>query len=129
MLRSFFSPPTHTCGALSAFDIGKNVLLCGWLQKIRWRFAILKDTHGSTQLFLNQPNILKNVPLHSFIAVNGTVQLRPKSAQTTGEIDVLVDTITVLNPAIPLPFDPNDDRNLASPLFTSSSPSQSSLGK
>ncbi|TFK43163.1 hypothetical protein BDQ12DRAFT_674504 [Crucibulum laeve] len=84
-------------------------------------FFPLKDSFGTTQLILNHADIspdlaiLSNVPVESNVLIEGTVLLRPSSAKrpgATGEIDVLVDKFTVLNPADTLPFVPSNPHNL-----------------
>ncbi|KAF8164981.1 tRNA synthetases class II-domain-containing protein [Crassisporium funariophilum] len=116
---------THTCGSLSAGDAGSRVILTGWLLPERkgksMSFFHLKDTYGMTQLIANHNDDssswseLSQIPVESVILIEGVVLLRPQNARipgNTGAIDVQVDKVTLLNPAVDLPFLPSDPHNL-----------------
>jgi aspartyl-tRNA synthetase len=113
---------THTCGALRATHAGQRVTLIGWAFRRRDHggliFVDLRDREGITQLVFN-PTI--DAGAHSaasavrpefVLAVDGVVQPRPAGtanpALPTGEIEVLVHRLAVLNESKPLPF-PLDD--------------------
>lgn len=99
---------THTCGDLVAGDVGKRVVLCGWVNKVRdlggLHFVDLRDKYGLTQLsfaeYGGDLEILKTCSLESTVMAGGVVQARPDSAvnknMATGEVEVLVDKIKVL---------------------------------
>ncbi|KAJ7047588.1 tRNA synthetases class II-domain-containing protein [Mycena alexandri] len=123
-----FPKRTHTCGALTAADVGSRVVLTGWLLPERkggklLSFFPLKDSLGTTQLVVNQPEdapnqpSLSDVPVESSVLIEGTVLARPPSAKRsgpTGDIDVRVDNFILLNPAdANLPFLPSNFRNVA----------------
>ncbi|KAJ7068069.1 tRNA synthetases class II-domain-containing protein [Mycena amicta] len=117
-----FPKRTHSCGALSAADIGARVVLTGWLLPERkggknLSFFPLRDSLGTTQLVVNNQPSLSDVPVESTVLVQGTVAARPPAARRpgpTGEIDVLVDKFILLNPAdANLPFYPSTARTLA----------------
>ncbi|KAF7313620.1 AA-TRNA-LIGASE-II domain-containing protein [Mycena chlorophos] len=117
-----FPARTHSCGALSAADIGAKVVLSGWLLPERkggkhLSFFPLRDSRGTTQLVANNQPSLSAVPVESTVLVQGTVVARPPNARRpgpTGEIDVLVDDFILLNPAdANLPFYPSTARTLA----------------
>ncbi|KAF8640125.1 hypothetical protein AX17_001361 [Amanita inopinata Kibby_2008] len=86
-------------------------------------FFPLKDSYGTTQLVVHHshshphlPHQLATVPVESAVLIQGTVLLRPENARRpgpTGQIDVQVDSFTLLNPAIDLPFLPSNTYNLA----------------
>jgi len=98
---------THTCGELRITDNGKNVTLAGWVQKARklggMTFIDLRDRYGITQLVTNDD---PGVGREWVIQVDGTVVEREsKNAKMpTGEIEVQVKNITVLNKAVTPPF-------------------------
>ncbi|KAJ7781480.1 tRNA synthetases class II-domain-containing protein [Mycena metata] len=123
-----FPNRTHTCGALTAADVGSRVVLTGWLLPERkggklLSFFPLKDSLGTTQLVVNHPEdapnqpSLADVPVESSVLIEGTVLARPPSAKRsgpTGDIDVQVDNFILLNPAdANLPFLPSNFRNVA----------------
>ncbi|KAJ6516116.1 tRNA synthetases class II-domain-containing protein, partial [Mycena sanguinolenta] len=123
-----FPKRTHSCGALSAADVGSRVVLTGWLLPERkggklLSFFPLKDSLGTTQLVVNHPEVVANqpslsdVPVESTVLIEGTVQVRPQAARRsgpTGDIDVLVDNFILLNPAdANLPFFPSTSRSVA----------------
>lgn len=100
---------THHCGELRTSDIGKNVIICGWVNKYRnlgsLHFIDVRDKFGVTQLgFVNfKGNIddLKKCSLESVILAKGVVQVRPNEAKNaemaTGEIEVQVEELTLLS--------------------------------
>jgi aspartyl-tRNA synthetase len=100
---------THHCGELKSSDIGKTVVLCGWVNKYRnlgsLHFIDLRDKFGLTQLgFVNfKGNLeeLKKCSLESVIMAKGIVCARPTDAQNaqleTGTIEVQVEELTLLS--------------------------------
>lgn len=106
---------THTCGELDKKHAGKGVVLCGWVDSIRVHgkigFINIKDKYGVTQLFLNENTSKKaaSIKKESVIVVNGKVKARPdkliNKEMATGEIEVVVSDIAVLNESEPLPID------------------------
>lgn len=112
----------HTCGELNAAHIGKEVKLSGWVQKVRDKGFIcwvdLRDRYGITQLIFDADRsdaaiveTAKNLGRESVISISGTVLQRdaanPKMA--TGEIEILVSTLEVLNPSKTPPFTIEDE--------------------
>jgi aspartyl-tRNA synthetase len=107
---------TDTCGALRPADVGRRVLLMGWVHRRRDLggviFIHLRDREGVTQLvfFESSPAHARAEELRSeyVAAVEGTVALR--TAETinpnlpTGEVEVVVDTIWILNESRTPPF-------------------------
>ncbi|KAH0839690.1 tRNA synthetases class II-domain-containing protein [Lanmaoa asiatica] len=119
---------THSCSELTAAHVGVNVVLAGWLLPERkisnvLSFFPIKDASGTTQLVVRRnlndhadlPS-LSDVPVESSILIRGRVSERPnkdRRPSNTGDIEVQVDSFTVLNPASPtLPFYPSDDQTL-----------------
>ncbi|MBP5709347.1 MAG: aspartate--tRNA ligase, partial [Bacteroidales bacterium] len=112
---------TNTCGELTLADKGKRVKLCGWIQKSRdlggMTFIDIRDRYGLTQLVFNMdtnPALCeqaRKLGREYVIQVTGTVAERsnknPKLA--TGDIEIEVENITVLNPSEVPPFTIEDD--------------------
>ncbi len=114
---------THTCGQLRAGDEGKTAILMGWVHRRRdlggVLFMHLRDREGITQLVFRQdadPQVLaraSEVRSEYVIAVQGTVIKR--SAETvnpnlnTGEVEVAVAKIWILNESRTPPFPMEDD--------------------
>ncbi|MFM6954338.1 MAG: aspartate--tRNA ligase [Sphingobacteriaceae bacterium] len=107
---------THTCGELTLADLGKEISLCGWVQKSRdlggMTFVDIRDRYGITQLAFNTDD---NAELRAkarelgrefVINVQGTVIERSSKNLKipTGEIEISVSAITILNPAKLPPF-------------------------
>ena len=118
---------THTCGALRASDIGKEVLLAGWVANHRdfggMLFIDLRDRHGITQLRFgddNPPEVLaraQEIGDEWCICVRGTVAHRGEGNVSprfrtgelpTGEIEVRVAELDVLSQSPPPPFEISD---------------------
>jgi aspartyl-tRNA synthetase len=110
---------THNCGQLRLEDGGKQVTLAGWVQSYRDHgnlvFFDLRDREGLTQLVFNpesQPDVHKlarTVRCEWVVAARGKVRPRgegldnPKLA--TGQIEVLIEELQILNAAKTPPFD------------------------
>ncbi|WP_177730347.1 aspartate--tRNA ligase [Flavobacterium inviolabile] len=113
---------SHNCGALRASDISKEVTLAGWVQKTRDKgFMIwvdLRDRYGITQLIFdaNRTNTdvfekAKTLGREFVIQVKGTViERESKNANIpTGDIEILVSELNILNAAITPPFTIEDE--------------------
>ena len=113
---------THTCGALRAEDVGADVVLLGWVHRVRdlggVLFIDLRDRAGLTQVVFDRDDAetmakAKRLRSEYVIGVQGRVQRRspdtinPKVA--TGEIEVMVRHLTLLNEAKTPPFPIADD--------------------
>ncbi|HET6597855.1 MAG TPA: aspartate--tRNA ligase [Anaerolineales bacterium] len=109
---------THTCGELRATHANQQVTLAGWVHRRRDHggviFLDLRDRYGIVQVTVN-PNLSKetleavsNVRMEWVLQVTGTVQERPAGMQNpkmqTGEVEVIAQSIEVLNRAKTLPF-------------------------
>jgi aspartyl-tRNA synthetase len=107
---------THTCGALRASDIGKEVRLSGWCHRIRDHggvlFIDLRDHYGLTQVVVDpdSPSFKDAEKLRSewVVRIDGKVRRRPAGTENpdlpTGAIEVYVSAIEVLGPAGELPM-------------------------
>jgi aspartyl-tRNA synthetase len=111
---------THTCGELRASHVGQSVTLCGWVDTYRDHqgvlFLDLRDRYGKAQVVISPESGPENVELSKsvrcewVIQVVGKVAKRPEGAANpkleTGEIEVRVEKLTILNRAVTPPFLP-----------------------
>ena len=71
---------THTCNELTINDLGKDVVLSGFVGSIRDHggvlFIDLRDSEGVTQVVVHNENLLKGVSKESVIKVNGKVIMK-----------------------------------------------------
>jgi aspartyl-tRNA synthetase len=109
---------TNSCGTLRSEDVGKNVVLMGWVARRRdfgpLTFVDLRDRDGITQVVFNEETApeaharAKELRGEYVIAVTGEVVLREESQRNpklaTGEIEVQARELRVLNDARTLPF-------------------------
>jgi aspartyl-tRNA synthetase len=107
---------THTCGELAAADVGRDVVLLGWVHRVRdlgsLVFVDLRDRHGITQVVVRDNDALVNAAerLRSeyVVAVLGRVERRaPETINPkvkTGEVEVKASEIRLLNDAKTPPF-------------------------
>ena len=113
---------SHNCGQLNASHINQEVTLAGWVQKSRNKgFMIwvdLRDRYGITQLIFDEQRTQKEVlelattlGREFVIQVKGTVIERESknAAMATGDIEILVSELTVLNASITPPFTIEDE--------------------
>lgn len=110
---------THTCGELNLTSIGNQVTLAGWVQTVRKFGAItfvdLRDRYGITQLLFNE-ELTKTLDINPLgrefvIQATGKVSERTNknSKIATGEIEILVSDLTILNKSAVPPFTIQDD--------------------
>jgi aspartyl-tRNA synthetase len=118
-----FKRRTHTCGELRTKDVGKAVVLNGWVDRRRDLggviFIGLRDRYGITQVvFDSEQNesahqIGKELRNEFVVSVEGTVRKKPDdqivSNMDTGEIDVVVESVAILNEAETPPFPIKDN--------------------
>ncbi|HNW97609.1 MAG TPA: aspartate--tRNA ligase [Bacteroidales bacterium] len=112
---------THTCGELTIKNVGTKVTLCGWIQKSRdlggMTFIDLRDRYGITQLAFNMDTHAalcekaRAMGREFVIKANGTVIERSSKNLKipTGEIEILVDELEVLNESKTPPFTIEDN--------------------
>lgn len=109
---------THTCGELRKEDIGKEVILAGWVNRIRDHggivFIDLRDRFGMTQILLDPGNREMSTESAKIrpeyvIQVEGVVRARPEGLVNpklpTGEIEVEVKKLKILSSAELPPFE------------------------
>ncbi|MGB2868010.1 MAG: aspartate--tRNA ligase [Bacteroidota bacterium] len=118
MTPTTYRKRTHTCGDLRMGDIGKSVTLSGWVDVRRDLggviFVDLRDRYGKTQVvFAPQHHeqtyeSAKALRSEYVVVVSGTVVKRPQGTENkdllTGEIDVDVTELSILNKAETPPF-------------------------
>ena len=107
---------THNCGELRLSEVGQSVTLCGWVQRTRkmggMTFVDLRDRYGITQLVFNEETDAalcaqaNKLGREYVIQVTGTVNERyaKNDKMPTGDIELLVDTLSVLNSSEVPPF-------------------------
>ena len=113
---------SHSCGELNASHINTEVTLAGWVQKSRdkgfMNWVDLRDRYGITQLIFDESRSEKSVfekaktlGREFVIQVKGTVIEREAKNKNipTGEIEILVTEMTILNEAITPPFTIEDE--------------------
>ena len=103
---------THTNGELTAANIGETVTLTGWVARRRDHggvaFVDLRDRAGVTQCVFHNEDDFEHLRNEYVLRVTGQVTKRPEGNENpnlaTGEIEVEVSAVEVLNTAAPLPF-------------------------
>jgi aspartyl-tRNA synthetase len=117
---------THRCGELNKAHVGQTVVLNGWVQRRRDHgivmFIDLRDRTGITQVVFNaERNASVHQAAHTLrsecvVSVTGQVMARPAESRNpnlpTGDIEVFVDTVDVLNEAKTPPFVIEDDADV-----------------
>lgn len=112
---------THTCGALTINDLGKEVILSGWVQKSRdlggMTFIDVRDRYGITQLVFNMEENeglckqARSLGREYVVQVKGTVIERSNKnlKMPTGEVEIKVSELEILNEAKVPPFMIDDE--------------------
>lgn len=122
---------THTCGELRKSDAGKKVILNGWVQSYRNHggliFLDLRDRYGLTQIVF-KPDMLDEETMQTashlraefVISIEGEVIARPSGMENqelpTGEIEVVVKSLTLLNESLTPPFEIEEETNASEEL-------------
>ena len=119
MLDARYSMRSHVCGALSTKDIGERVSLAGWVAKRRDHggliFVDLRDRTGIVQCVFDPDDsgaafvTAEQVRPEWVVALEGTVRHRPEGTENpnmaTGQVEVVIDSATVLNRSETPPFE------------------------
>jgi aspartyl-tRNA synthetase len=113
---------SHNCGELNASHINTEVTLSGWVQKSRdkgfMNWVDLRDRYGITQLIFDEGRseksvfeLAKTLGREFVIQVKGTVIEREAKNKnmTTGDIEILVTELNILNAALTPPFTIEDE--------------------
>ena len=122
-IKMKFKRRTHTCGELKPTNADEKVVLNGWVNRKRDLggviFIELRDRYGVTQVIIEPEHnpeahqIGKELRNEFVVSIEGTVRQRPDDQinkdVTTGEIDVIVDKLVILNEAETPPFSIKDE--------------------
>lgn len=113
---------SHNCGELNASNINTEITLAGWVQKSRdkgfMNWVDLRDRYGITQLIFDESRtdktvfeLAKTLGREFVIQIKGTVIEREAKNKNipTGEIEILVSELTILNAALTPPFTIEDE--------------------
>ncbi|MBS1658708.1 MAG: aspartate--tRNA ligase [Bacteroidetes bacterium] len=112
---------THTCGELRISDAGKSLTLAGWVQRIRnfggMNFIDLRDRYGITQLVFNPQHNKELTEKSAALGREFVIQVKGKCVERsnknkelpTGDIEILVDELNVLNASLTPPFTIEDE--------------------
>ena len=109
---------THTCGELCRDHVGQRVTLNGWVDVRRDLggviFIDLRDRYGKTQIVFNPKRnaeahaVAEEIRNEYVLSVTGIVEFRPEGTAnpdlTTGDVDVMVEAVSLLNKAENPPF-------------------------
>ena len=106
---------TRTAGSLRASDIGQVVTLTGWVDRRRDHggvaFIDLRDASGIAQVVIRE-EVAHDLRAEYVLAVTGEVSARPEGNANpnlpTGDIEVVVSDVEILNASAPLPFQVSD---------------------
>lgn len=106
---------TRTAGSLRRTDIGQTVTLTGWVDRRRDHggvaFIDLRDASGIAQVVIRE-EVAHDLRAEYVLQVTGEVSARPEGNANpnlpTGEIEVVVSDVEILNPSAPLPFQVSD---------------------
>jgi aspartyl-tRNA synthetase len=118
---------THYCGLIDESLIGQTVTLCGWVNTLRLQshvaFVDLRDHEGLAQVVIERDNnegfaVAGEIGNEYCLRVSGTVRARlaVNDKLKTGKVELLADTVEILNAARDLPFalheSPNEDMRM-----------------
>ena len=112
---------THNCGELRLSNLDETVTLAGWVQRVRdlgsMTFIDLRDRYGITQLMVNEDSdkellsVVEDLGREFVIQVEGVVAERSSKNKNipTGDIEILIKDIVVLNGSVNPPFTIEDN--------------------
>jgi aspartyl-tRNA synthetase len=119
---------SHYCGALNEALIGSQVTLCGWVHRRRDHggviFVDLRDREGLVQVVFDPQHreafaLAESLRNEFVLRVTGTVRRRPAGTENphlrTGQVEIAVDVLEILNRADALPFQ-LDEAELSEPV-------------
>jgi aspartyl-tRNA synthetase len=113
---------THTCGELRTTNIGEKVKLSGWVHKLRdmggMTFVDLRDRYGITQVVFNMEtnkelceSVRQKLGREYVVSIDGNVAERSNKNMkiATGEVEIIAESIEILNESILPPFTIEDN--------------------
>ena len=116
---------THTCGEIRIADVGKRVIISGFLETIRdlggLVFLDIRDMYGVTQVVTSgkaeDVDFASHIPIESTVRVTGTVRKRDEETLNrkiaTGEVEIFIEEIEILGKRTKnLPFDISDNKHV-----------------
>jgi aspartyl-tRNA synthetase len=118
---------THFCGLIDEALVGQTVTLCGWVNTLRLQshvaFVDLRDHEGLAQVVIERENagafaVANDIGNEYCLRVTGTIRKRlsVNDKLRTGTVELLADTVEILNAAKDLPFamheNPNEEMRL-----------------
>jgi aspartyl-tRNA synthetase len=103
---------THEAGTLRSEDVGRTVVLAGWVARRRDHggvtFIDLRESSGVVQVVIRDEEVAHQLRAEYCLKVTGEVAARPAGNQNpalpTGEVEVVASEVEVLSAAAPLPF-------------------------
>ena len=117
---------SHSCGQLNSSSVGTKLTLAGWVDRRRDHggliFIDLRDRTGIVQVVFNPETSQSSHEVASelrneyVISLSGEVALRPRGTENpklpTGEVEVIAQELTILNPSTTPPFYINEDAEI-----------------
>ncbi|MEM1408805.1 MAG: aspartate--tRNA ligase [Bacteroidota bacterium] len=113
---------THTCGELRLNNVNQHIVLCGWVQRIRDKGSVLwidlRDRYGLTQLIFEEGAsdaelMQRAAKLGREFVIKASGQVVERISKndkiSTGDIEIRVKSLEVLNPSKVPPFTIDDD--------------------
>lgn len=121
---------THTCDDLTSAHEGQKVTLAGWVHRRRDHggviFIDLRDRYGLTQIvsdpnnYIDAHNLMNEARSEYVLQIEGSVRKRPSGQANpnlhTGEIEILVEKVTILNAAKTPPFEIDQEKEVGEEL-------------
>ena len=116
---------SHNCNDLRIKDVGKKVLLSGWINKKRDHgnilFIDLRDNYGITQCIIDKENpnfsLIEKMQLETVVSIDGKVVNRSKETINkeinTGEVEVSIENLKILGKCKELPLPVFSDQEYA----------------
>ena len=107
---------THSAGELRAEHAGQSVILAGWVARRRDHggvaFLDLRDASGLVQVVVRDESVAAGLRNEYCVRIEGRVDRRPAGNENpnlpSGEVEVVADSVEVLNESAPLPFQIDD---------------------